>query len=315
MSGPSNPGSADSVDPAAEPGEAGQTGWRAAVEVVAASLHSVRGTRSLASAGGLVLLLTITEPLLPGVLLPGFTGLALALLAIGVLTLPRETAAAQQRLGAGLAEPGTERRLARLLALPLLLVVLLLPRLFLAAYGIPHLTPASGLLLPSMVRRIALIFLAAVLLVPVWAFHRARSRLGPGPVPRPRDLHATDLEDDRRELLLGCLFVLGAVWLLLLRSFWWPFSLLDWPPGLSSLAAARGVTALAFTLVVPAVLFAGLALHGELLRQVWRLAPSPRRSRLVGLAIGHVALLLIALALHAYDLLWVAKYQVASGGG
>lgn len=285
-----------------------------AADRVGAVVHDLHGTRSLAAAGVLVLLLTLTEPVLPDALLPGLAGLAVVLLAIGLLTLPRETAAAQQRLGDAVAKPGAERLLGRLLVLPVLLLVLLLPRLFLAAYGIPHLTPASGLLLPSLVQRVALVFLAAVLLVPVFGFRQVRHCLGPGRVPRPKELAPADLEDDRRELLLVGTVVLAAVWLLLLEAFWSPFSLLEWPPGLDSLASARGVTALAFTLVVPAVLFAGTALHAELVRTVWRLEPSRRRSRLLALALVHTASLLAALTLHAYDLLWIAKYQAASGG-
>lgn len=288
-------------------------GWRL-VDQAARLVHDLHGTRSLAVAGTLVLLLTLTEPVLPDIFLPGLSGLAFALLAIGVLTLPRETAAAQQRLADTVAKPDAERLLGRLLVLPLLLVVLLLPRLFLAAYGIPHLTPASGLLLPSLVNRMALVFLAAVLLVPIFALRQARHRLGPGPVARPKDLQATDLEDDRRELLIVAILLVGAIWLLLLKAFWSPFSLLAWPPSLASLDSARGVTAMAFTLAVPAALFAGAAIQAELLRVAWRLAPSRRRSRLLALAAAHVGLLLIALALHAYDLLWIAKYQSASGG-
>jgi len=164
------------------------------------------------------------------------------------------------------------------------------------------------------VRRIALVFLAAVLLVPILGFRQVRHRLGPGPVLRPKDLQPTDLEDDRRELLLAGIVLLGAVWLLLLQAFWSPFSLLAWPPGFGSFGSARGVTALAFTLVVPAVLFAGTAIQAELLRAIRKLAPSRARARLAGLAATHLLLLLTALALHAYDLLWIAKYQAASGG-
>jgi hypothetical protein len=286
---------------------------RSAADRVADAVHELHGSRSLAAAGALVLVLTLTEAVLPEALLPGFTGLAVALLAVGLLTLPREAAHAQQRMADAVARPDAERVVARLLVLPLLLLALLLPRLFLGAYGIPHLTPASGLLLPTLVRRLALVFLAAVLLVPVAGFRQARHRLGPGPVARPRDLGAHDLEDDRRELLLGTTAIVGGVWLLLLQDFWTPFSLLGWPPGLGSLASARGVTALAFALVVPAVLFAGMALDAELLRSVRALAPSRRRTRLLLLAGAHLALLLIGLALHAYDLLWIAKYQAASG--
>lgn len=286
---------------------------RSLAERVAAAVHDLHGTRSLAAAGVLVLLLTVTETLLPDALLPGFTALAFVLLAIGLLTLPRETAHAQQRMPDAVARPDAEQTLARLLILPLLLIVLLLPRLFLAAYGIPHLTPASGLLLPTLVRRLALVFLAAVLLVPVFGLRLARHRLGPGAVARPRDLAAKDPEDDRRELLLGTTAVVGGVWLLLLQDFWTPFSLLGWPPTLDSLASARGVTAVAFSLVVPAVLFAGMALDAELLRTIRVLPLSRRRTRLLLLAGAHLALLLVGLALHAYDLLWVAKYQAASG--
>lgn len=297
-------------------GPGGAAGGRApkAAEHVGTLIHDLHGTRSLAAAGVLVLLLTLTEPVLPDLVVPGLSGLAVVLLVLGVLTLPRETAAAQQRLATALGQPGTQRLLGRLLVLPALLLILLLPRLFLAAYGIPHLTPASGLLLPSIVNRVALVFLAAVLLVPILGFRQVRHRLGHGPVPRPRDLAATDIEDDRRELLLAGVVVLGIVWLWLLEAFWTPFSLLAWPPRLASLDSARGVTAIAFTIVVPAVLFAGTAIHAELLRAAWRLERSRRRSSLLVLAGAHLLLLFAALALHAYDLLWIAKYQSASGG-
>jgi hypothetical protein len=272
---------------------------------------AVLGTRGLATAGLLILAATALEGVLPPRLLLAMTGLATALLAVGLLTLSREAASAQHHVAGRGLDDDLARRLGRLLVFPLLLVILLLPRLFLGAYGIPHLTPMAGLLLPAAVRRVALLFLAVVLLAAL--VYVQRFRRGVAPLDKPRELAEDPVQDDRRLALLAALFLLGTAWLLLLRPFWSPFSLLAWPPGFESLTSARGVTALAVSLAVPLPLFGSLALQAELLRVAVQSPPSRLRLRVLVLTGFHAALALTALALHAYDLLWIARYEAASG--
>lgn len=288
---------------------AGDRGEHSTLSSAARSfLLTVRGTRALAVCGFLLLALAILEPALPGsmsrlwLVLPVVT-----LLVLGLLTLPVEGVVAQQRARALLQHPRPVKPMVQRLVWIALLCILLLPPLFLAAYGIPHLNPFTGLLLPTIQRRISLGFLYFVLLIPIF-YLRSSRRYAP-------TIRRGDPEPRTRDGLLVMTYGLGVAWAILLEPFWRPFSLLVWPPDLSSLVAGvRGVAAIAFTLVIPLVLFMSLAAHLEMLRAIWKMGPKEWRARrpLVALAAVHIALILLAVVLHAYDLLWIVRYQAAS---
>lgn len=267
----------------------------------------LEGTRGLLQGTALLLLAAMVEPGLPTAF-PRWllTVPALILLAVGLATLPREGLAAQERAVA-LADGAQWRPLLRRAGWAALAVMLLLPRFFLAAYGIPHLNPLVGVVPQPWIVRYATIFLFVVLLMPILdlragrrgaAWPRTQGTLGGDPGERQRDT-----------LLVGSLLVL-VVWGLLLRPFWAPFSLLQWPPGLWSLAVGtRGVAALAFALVPPAVLFMTLSAHAALLRRLAWQPRTPARDRCLAVAVGHALLTLLAAILLGYDLLWIARYE------
>ncbi len=278
-------------------------------------MHLIRGSRSLLAVGILTLLLSLVEPALPAnaTHLPWTLPLFL-LLIVGVATLPREGVAVRQRALALASDERGDRKLWRHLWWPLTLCVLLLPRLFLGAYGIPHMSPLTGLLLPTMQRRIALAFLAIVVIVPVLSLRRTRRYDPSVATRRPRDLRTQPELGSTRDGLLLCVMAITLIWLLLLRNFWQPFSPLDWPPTLDSLAAgSRGVTAVAFALIIPLVLFLSIQGHAGLVRAVWRAPTTPLRSRILGFTSLHLLLDGLAVALHAYNLLWIVRYQAATG--
>ena len=275
-------------------------------------VHALRGSRSLLASGSLALLATLTQGAVPNAWMPWMTAASLGLLLLGLTTLAREGSAAQAALPDAAPGPHLDEGLVRLLGLPLLLVLLLLPRFFLAAYGIPHLSPLTGLIVPALQARISLVLLAAVLLVPILALRRARHALGDPAVLAPADIPDDDPRHGARLALFVATGVIVVVWLVLLRSFWSPFSLLAWPPGFSSLGNSRGVTALAFALAPPVTLFTLASLHTELARLALALPTGPARNRQLALAIANLALVLSAAALHTYDLLWIARYQASS---
>jgi hypothetical protein len=267
---------------------------------------AIEGTRGLLLGTAILLLAAMTEPGLP-VSFPRllFTVPALALLVIGLATLPREGVAAQDRAVA-LADGGEWRPILRRLVWLALVVLLLLPRFFLGVYGIPHLNPLVGLVPQQWVVRLATVFLFVVLLLPTLYLRAGRV----GHVwPLEPDGDGTPMQRRRDTLLVGALLLL-IVWALLLRPFWTPFSLLQWPPELWSLTAgSRGVAALAFALLPPAVLFMALNAQVALLRRLKTTAASPARTRCIAAACVHVLLTLTAAFLHGYDLLWIARYE------
>jgi hypothetical protein len=188
---------------------------------------------------------------------------------------------------------------------PTLLVILLLPRIFLGAYGIPHLSPLAGLVLPDIQRRIALAFIAVILAVAFRGLASIRKLAPSVPVARPRDMPPDDPRHAIRDVLLVTTVLAIVIWAYMLHIFWQPFSVMSWPPSLASLEnGVRGVAAFGFSVAIPAVLFVQLAAYAEL----WQDAPrSDARIRV--LAIVHTALTVIAIALHVYDVLWVGAYQ------
>lgn len=267
----------------------------------------IEGTRGLLWGTGLLLLGALVEPGLPaGVPLLLLTVPALLLLATGLVTLPRDGLAAHDRtvrLAAGLDWRAMLRRLTWIGVA----VVLLLPRLFLAGYGIPHMNPVVGLVSQQWIVRLATAFLFAALLVPILYLRAGRRGV---PWPRPHELPEGDPQARRHDALLIGIALLVVVWALMLRPFWTPFSLLQWPPELWSLTAGtRGVAALAFAVVLPAVLFTALAANAALLRVLLDVAPSPDRTKCLSIAATHIALTLLAAFLHGYNLLWIARYE------
>lgn len=268
---------------------------------------AIEGTHGLLWGTGILLLAAMLEPGLPEAFPRWlYTVPALALLAIGLLTVPREGLAAQER-AVDLAATMAWRPMLRHLPWIAVAVVLLLPRLFLGAYGIPHMNPLVGLVPQQWVVRIATVFLFAVLLAPILylrtgrrhADHSAAMALPEGD-PRLR----------RQDTLLVGTYLLLVVWALLLRPFWAPFSLLQWPPALWSLAAgARGVAALAFAVVPPVVLFMSFAAHAAALRRLLHSERTPDRDRCLAATGAHILLLLTAAFLHGYVLLWIARYE------
>lgn len=267
----------------------------------------IEGTRGLLSGTALLLLAAMTEPGLPRDFPRWlFTVPAIALLLIGLVTLPREGVAAQERLIA-LGEEGNWRKILKRLAWLGIAVVLLLPRLFLGAYGIPHLNPLVGLVPQLWVVRLATMFLFVILLLPTLYLRAGRRG---AQWPRPAETKDDTQTVRRRDTLLVGVGLLLVVWGLLLRPFWAPFSLLQWPPELWSLAAgARGVAALAFALVPPAVLFMAMNAQVALVRRLVHSQRTPDRDRCLTAAGVHILLVLLAAFLHGYDLLWIARYE------
>ena len=284
---------------------------------LARAVHAVHGTRGLGISAGLLLAISLLEPALP----PGFPRIllvipAFALLVTGLLTLPREGVAAQDRALALLEHPAPVAPMVRRLLWIGLTVFLLLPRVFLGVYAnSPHLNPLAGLVLPDILRRVALAFLFVVLLAPI-AYLRSSRRYAPHiRVRRPVEIdRAEEGGLDRRDILLILTYLLLVAWAYLLSPFWRPFTLLEWPPGLGSLTqGTRGVAAISFALAPPLVLFASLVAHLTLLRRLRSAKGWPHLRGVTALALVHVALILLAVALHMYDLLWIARYQILSG--
>lgn len=267
----------------------------------------IEGTRGLLWGTALLLLSALIEPALPG----GFprvliTVPALALLTVGVLTLARDGLAAHDRTIRLAANLDWRAMLGRLVWIGVA-VSLLLPRFFLAGYGIPHMNPVVGLVPQQWVIRLATIFLFIVLLAPILYLRAGRRGSA---WPRLQELPEGDPQARRHDALLVGIVLLIFVWALMLRPFWTPFSLLQWPPEFWSLTAGtRGVAALAFAVVLPAVLFTALAANAALLRVLLDVEPSPDRTKCLSIAVVHIALTLLAAFLHGYNLLWIARYE------
>jgi hypothetical protein len=286
------------------------TRW-GAIEGVALAVHRLHGTRGLSVAATSLLVLALVEGFLPpGLDLTFVMVPVVAILAIGLFTLPREGVAAQQRARSLLTDAEAPNKMIRRMIWLVLLVVLLLPRVFLGLYGIPHMSPLTGLLEPSLHRRITLVAIYCVLLVSI-LYLRSGRRYAPHIVPqRPKDLSKQDRSHSRRDVLLGLVVAILVLWSWLLYGFWRPFSLLEWPPSLDSLGqGVRGVSSIAFALVIPATLFVTAVAHLSLLHDIWREGQWRRRATLASLSGVHVAIAFLAIALHVYDLLWIVRYQ------
>lgn len=278
-------------------------------------VHAIHGTRGLIVTLSALLVLTIIEPAIPeGAWRATLTFPVFVVALVALATLPREGIAVQVRLRQLVDHPEATRFLARHLVFPFLLVVLLAPQMFLAAYGIPSFSPLTGLVLPSLQRRVAAWFLFLLVLLPVLHLRRTR-RYAPEVVPvRPRALAWNDPLHRRRDLLVVLVGLVAVLWLLILQPFWAPFSLLAWPPGLATfLAGVRGVAAVCFSLFVPVLLFVHLSAHGQGLRYLILHAEWRTHWRPFVLLWAHVLLGLGAAALHLYVLLWIVRYQTAVG--
>ncbi len=268
---------------------------------------ALEGTRGLLLGTGLLLLAAMLEPALP----TGFprwlvTVPALALLLTGLATLPWEGLAAQDR-AIEHAAARQWRPIAKHLAWLVVTVVLLLPRLFLAAYGIPHLNPFVGVVPQHWLVRTATVFLFLVLLAPL--LYLRGGRLGaawPAIPPAPRVGAGLRRRDT---LLVGVALVL-VVWAFVLHAFWAPFSLLQWPPRLWSLTTgARGLAALTFAVLPPAVYFLALTAQTTLAKALLHQPRDAARDRCLAVTGAHILLALTAAFLHGYDLLWIARYE------
>lgn len=281
-------------------------------EAVARVVHALHGTRGLLWGGAGLLVLNLVEPAMGrGVLRTLLVAALFALFLVGLFTLPREGATAIRRARRLLHEPHAMARMARRLAWPVLLIVFLLPRVFLGAtVDSPNLNPLSGLVLPSMIRRIALLFLFLVLLLPI-AYLRSSRRYAPDlQVMRPKDLPREDHSHQARDILLVTMAALLVLWGWLLHPYWHPFTLLQWPPSLASLqSGVAGVARVAFSLTIPVVLYMTMVSHLGLVKQIVR---SPGRHHgVLAMALLHVALALLAVVMHARVLLLIVEIQRA----
>lgn len=270
-------------------------------------LDAFEGTRGLLSGTALLLLAAMLEPALPG----GFprwliTVPALVLLVAGLVTLPWEGLAAQDR-ALEHAAARQWRPIAKHLGWLVVTVVLLLPRLFLAAYGVPHLNPLVGLVPQQWLVRAATVFLFLVLLAPL--LYLRGGRLGaswPAIPPAPR----VGVGLRRRDTLLVGLALVLVVWALVLHAFWAPFSLLQWPPQLWSLTSgARGLASLTFAVLPPAVYFLALTAQATQFKALLMQPRDATRDRCLAATGAHILLTLTAAFLHGYDLLWIARYE------
>lgn len=289
--------------------------WRRGWEHLATFVHFIHGTRSLGLAVVLLLLLTLAEPVFPqGLGRVTYTLPVFVLALIGLLTLPREAVAMQLRVQKLVLEPGAAAALARHLAYPLALLLLLAPTVFLAAYGIPHLSPLTGLVTPEIQQRVAVAYLFLLLLVPVLQLRSSRRYAPEIATRRPRDLPPLAFEHRQRDLLQALQLTLIVVWLLVLVPFWSPFSLFQWLPDLDSFTAGvRGVATLAYAIFLPTMLFMHAATHAQALRHLVREGDWREETADVVLLLLHILASLGAILLHAYDVLWIARYQSAVG--
>ncbi len=286
---------------------------QAAWERIAQALHAIHGSRGILAGSLGLLLLGLADPALPRDLNRTLlTGPLLLVLIAGLLTLAREGVATQQRARTLRNDETATRKMTRRLLWLLPLTLLLSPRIFLAAYGVPHLNPLTGVIFPDTQRHLALLFLFLLMLLAAM-YLRSSKRYAPHiRSRRPRDLPHEDLSHQERDWLLWMVIGIALAWGWLLRPFWHPFSLLQWPPSLNSLQqGAAGVGALAFSLAIPMMLFLNLASHLSLLRDIQIAGTWHKDRHIAAMAAIHVTLSLTAIILHAYDLLWIAQYRSA----
>lgn len=311
-------GPADARGPASpDPDRRGRTlqvpPWLASgLDRAAVVLHAVHGSRGLLAGALGLLLFSLVEPTLPHADRTALTLPLLALLVAGLATLPREGVATQQRARALRGDPHAATRMARRTLWLVALLMLLSPRVFLAAYGVPHLNPLTGIILPDTQRYLSLLFLFLLLLLAV-LYLRSSRRYAPHILSRrPRDLARHDRSHQERDTLLWMIVGLALLWGWLLRPFWHPFSLFQWPPALDSLRQGpAGVGSLAFSLTIPLMMFLSLVAHLSLLRDIARDDSWHEDRALAVWATVHAALALTVIILHAYDLLWIAQYRSA----
>lgn len=283
------------------------------IDRLALALHWVHGSRGLLVGAAGLLFLSLAEPTIPrGLDRTLLTAPLLVLLVAGLATLPREGVAAQQRARSLRDDPHGARKMARRSPWLILLLLLLAPRVFLAAYGIPHLNPLTGVVLPPTQRYLSLLFLFLLMLLAVLYLRSSRSYASHILPRRPRDLPRSDHSHQERDTLLWMILGLGLLWGWLLRPFWFPSSLLMWPPGLESLSQGpAGVSSLAFSLTIPLILFMNLVAHLSLLHDIARAGTWHKDARIATWAAIHAGLALAVILVHAYDLLWIAQYRSA----
>ncbi len=279
------------------------------MERVAVAIHRIHGSIGLFVAASILLALGIFEALLPGG--PAMAVLVIAVfvvLVVGAATLPREGVALEERAIALAGRSDVVRRLLVTAAWPALICLLLQPRIFLGAYGVPHLSPLTGVVLPALQQQITHIFLFGLLWLMVAYLRQTRHyALGIKPL-RPVEMRRRDAGHNERDALLWMGLGIVVVFGLLLRSFWEPFSLIAWPPSLASLTTSRGVAGIAFALTPPLILFTSTVGHAALLRHEGLHGRKP----VLAAATLHVGLSLLALSMHAYNLLWLAQYRAAA---
>lgn len=287
--------------------------WTRMVEGTAQAIHAVRGTHGILFAGSGLLVLAILGFALPTVVRAIVALPLLLLLLAGLFTLPREGVAAQGRALALQGDPDAARRMRRRLVWPILLIVFLLPRVFLALFGIPHLNPLTGLAPVWVHQRVAATTLYAVLLLAVLHLRSGRSYAPDIRVQRPKDLSRNDGRHDDRDVLLMLQIVLLGLWSWLLWPFWRPLAATLFQPSVDTLAnAAVGVAGAAFGLVLPLLMWTTLVAHGRLLHALVEKRALRRHREIALLAAVHVVLALTAILLHAYNALWIARYQIAA---
>ncbi len=264
--------------------------------------------------GAGLFILGLAQPLLPRdlsrfwLVAPVFT-----ILAVGLATLPREGVAAQQRARALARHDEAAKRLGKALVWPLLLAFLLLPRIFLGGFGLPHMSPLTGLALPSIQQRVTHVFLFTIILVTAAYLRSSRRYAAHVIAKRPRDLSREDRSHQERDALLWLSIAIFIAYAFLLRSFWQPFSLLAWPPSLDSLrAGVRGVSSIVLSVAVPLVLYTAVTAHASLVRDLIKKELWRERSAVLMLAAAHVALGITCVALLSYNLLWIAQYRASA---
>lgn len=289
--------------------------WMKWVDRTARAVHALRGSRGVYLGALGFLIITWAEPAIdPEVnrlilTLPVFT-----VFVVGLVTLPREGVAARERALALLDREAGWRPMARRLIWPALLCLLLAPRVFLAAYGVPHMHPLTGVITPAIQRQLTVTFLFLLLLLPAIYLRSSRSYAPHIEPQRPVHLDPDDATHTQRDLLLWMSVAIAVAWAWLLSPFWSPFSLLEWTPDLDSLRlGARGVGSIAFALTIPLVLWMSLNAHLVFLHAAWQREVFATRRRQIALAALHVVLILAALVLHIWDLLWIAQYRSAVG--